>query len=204
MKKIVTVSREFGSGGREIGKRLADTLGFKYVDSEIIQAIAEQTKLDENYLRDKLEQGIANYPVTIGRTFSQVKSVSNSAMLIAKQHKIIRDIAAKSDCVIVGRGADVALADLKPFKIFVYAALPSKISRIRSRAQSGEILTDKEIEREIKRIDGARKSTHDLYSPRAWGDKAGYNICINTTDTDVKSIIEPLSEIITAYFDKNS
>lgn len=200
MKKIVTVSREFGSGGREIGKRLADALGFNYVDSEIIQAVAEQTKLDENYLRDKLEQGISNYPVTFGRTFSQVKSISDSAMLIAKQHKIIRDIAAKSDCVIVGRGADVALADLKPYKIFVYADMQSKTRRIRSRAQSGEILTDKQIEREIKRIDGARRSTHDLYSPRVWGDKAGYNICINTTDTDVKSIIEPLSEIIVEYF----
>ena len=197
MKKIVTVSREFGSGGREIGKRLADALGFNYFDSEIIQAVAEQTKLDENYLRDKLEQGISNYPVTFGRTFSQVKSISDSAILIAKQHKIIRDIAAKSDCVIVGRGADVALADLKPYKIFVYADMQSKIAR---RVQTDEILTDKEIERKIKHVDGARRSTHDLYSPRVWGDKAGYNICINTTDTDVKSIIKPLSEIIVEYF----
>lgn len=199
MSKIVTVSREFGSGGREIAKRLADSLELEYIDREIIKAIAKETNLDENYLNGKLE-GLSRYQLTFARSFANVSQIRNSAMLIAKQHQIIKEIASKKDCVIVGRGADAVLADLKPFNIFVYADMQSKIARCKRRTSNGEILSDKEIARKIKAIDKARKSTHDLYSSYRWGDKIGYNLCINTTDMTIKDVIPLLANLIENYF----
>ncbi len=195
--RIITVSREYGSGGRELGKMLAELLNLKYFDSQIIQTMAQETHMDENYLNTRLENGIANYPYASTRSFSRVSQVSGSAMLIAKQHKVIKELAAE-DCLIVGRGADAVLNDLKPFKIFVYADMPSKIARCKQRSSDGEIKTDKEAERKINRIDGARKSVHDLYSGFNWGDKIGYNLCVNTTGVNIKEI----APLVAAYAEK--
>lgn len=199
MRKIVTVSREFGSGGREVAKRLADSLNIEYIDNEIIAAIAKETRLDEAYLSDRLES-VPRYSLTFAHSFANISQTNNSAMLIAKQHNIIKEIADKKDCVIVGRGADAILSDYKPFNIFVYADMPSKIARCKSRMASDENLSDKAIERKIKNIDSARKSTHDLYAAYKWGDKVGYNLCINTTGMDIKTVIPPLTAIIENYF----
>lgn len=199
MRKIITISRELGSGGREIGKRLADILNLNYLDSEIVEAVAKQTNLDEQYVKGKLEGGVNNYPVTFGRSFSRMPYMNNSAMLIAKQHNIIKELVKDTDCVIVGRGADAVLSDLKPFRIFVYADMKSKIARCKSRA-GGESMTEKEIEREIKRVDKSRKSAHDLYAAHAWGDKAGYDLCINTTGIEIRDIVPLIAEYANCYF----
>lgn len=200
MGRIITVSREFGSGGRELAKRLADSLNIEYVDSEIVSAIAKETDFDEAYINGVLESGIKQYPLTIARSFFAISPINNSVMLVAKQHRIIKDIASKKDCIIVGRGADAVLADLHPFRIFVYADMPSKIERCKSRTSNGEQLTDKEIEKQIKRIDKNRKATHDLYAPYEWGDKVGYDLCINTANITIKDIIPALTELINGYF----
>ncbi|MDE6442621.1 MAG: cytidylate kinase-like family protein [Clostridia bacterium] len=200
MKKIITVSREFGSGGRELGKRLADYLGLSYFDSEIAEEMSKQTNLDMDYLSGKLERGVAHYPATFASSFSRISSASNSAMLIAKQHKIIKDIAKINDCVIVGRGADAVLSEYAPFKIFVYADMPAKIERCKNRAPEGEKLTDKELEKKIKSIDKGRKSMYDIFSSHAWGEKSAYNLCINTTGLDIENIIPAVAGIVNAYF----
>lgn len=199
MKKIVTVSREFGSGGRELGKRLADALGLSYIDNEIVEAMSKETALDEKYLEERLNSGILQYPVTFAHSFSRIPSASGSAMLIAQQHKIIRETAARTDCVIVGRGADAVLSDMRPFRIFVYADMQSKIARCKAR--NGESATDKDISREIKRIDKARRITHDLYSSYPWGDKAGYDLMVNTSKCEIKDIAPIIAEYARKYFE---
>lgn len=198
--KIITIGREFGSGGREIGKRLAEFLGITYLDGEIAEAVARETNLDKNYLDTVLENGISDIPVSYAHSFSRISPVSDSARLIAKQHKVIKEMAAKSDCVIVGRGADAVLGSLHPFRIFVYADMQSKIERCRKRSD-GENLSDKEIIKKLKSIDKARKATHDLYSSTPWGDKSGYELCINTTGIDIPAIIPLLAEYIGKFFD---
>ena len=120
--KIITISREFGSGGRELGKRLADVLGFAYYDREIITAIAEKQGLDENYVEKALERGaLPNFPlsyrnsfVTLGATFSAHTD------LLLEQKRVLESIAKLGqDCVIVGRNADVLLEEYQPFNVFV-------------------------------------------------------------------------------------
>ena len=94
---IITVSREFGSGGREVGKRLADALGYAYYDREIVAAIAAKTKLEEGYVASALEGGMfRNIPIHFGRTFSYSAAVLGSTTnLFVEQHKILKELAEK-------------------------------------------------------------------------------------------------------------
>ena len=201
--KIITVSREFGSGGREIGKRLADELGFAYYDREIVSAIAEKTSLDEGYIERTLDSSILNqvYPVTFSRTFAfSYHNIANATNLLAKQHQVVRELSQKGDCVIVGRSADALLSDLNPFKLFVYADMQSKIDRCKKRAEEGENFTDKQYKKKIEKIDKARAENHDFVSSYAWGDMKNYDLCINTTNIDIKAIVPKLAEYIKTIY----
>lgn len=204
--KIVTVSREFGSGGRELGKRLADALGVAYYDREIITAIAQESALDESYIARVLEKDVrAGYPVTFARTLSRASTVHNNApQLLAMQHKLIQQLAAQSDCVIVGRGADTVLQEQKPFSVFVYADMASKIARCRSRAQEGEIPSDRALERKAKEIDKGRANNYDLTSTYRWGDKRGYQLCVNTTNMNIKELTPLLAAYARQWFQENN
>ena len=110
--KIITVSREFGSGGRELGKRLADELGFAYYDREIIMGIAKKCAMDEDYIERTIENhSMRRYPITYARTFSAIPSfsVDQASLLLVQQGKVIQELAAQGNCVVVGRGADKIL-----------------------------------------------------------------------------------------------
>ncbi len=202
--RIITVSREFGSGGREIGKRLADELKFAYYDREIITQIAKNMKMDENYIDHILEKGVfSTIPLTFGTTFAFLPSdTSGAASIYAEQQKVIRELSERGDCIIVGRNADILLHDQSPFRIFVYSDMPSKIARCKSRETDSEKMSDREIEKMIKQIDKARAGGHNIISDIAWGDKRGYDLCINTTDTEIKSLIKPLSDYALRFFEK--
>ena len=204
--KIVTINREFGSGGREVGKRLAEKLGFAYYDREIIKAISEKSKLDVNYIEKTVEDGYwRNYPIAFNHTFSYMPFMeSPNQSLIAFQSEVLKGIASKGNAVIVGRAADTILEDFNPFKIFVYATMESRLQRCRERAPEDENLTDKELIKKIKKIDNARAESHDIISSYRWGDKEGADLMINTSHTENKKIIDPLSKYIEEWFKENN
>lgn len=195
---IITISREFGSGGREIGKRLADELHIAYYDQEILRALANEMKLDEAYLEKVLQQKVSNsFPLTYSKTLSFYSNTASCSMM-AEQHKIIQKLAEKGDCVIVGRGSDVILRDYHPFNIFVYASVDSKLKRCRERSLKDEHLSDHELLKKMKQIDKARAENRYLFSSTKWGDKSNYDVCINTSHVDIKEIIHPLACLIKA------
>lgn len=203
MKKIITISREFGSGGREFAKRLADYLNLQYIDNEIITEMANETKLNSDFLTEKLEKGLVNYPITYAHSFSSIALLNTSVSLLALQHNIIKKIAAKTECIIVGRGADAILDVYHPYKIFIYADMESKINRCIKRMNNGEFYSRKQLEHQIKSIDKNRKNTHNLYSNYAWGDKEGYHLCINTSNINICDIVPLIGELIKKYFEEN-
>ena len=131
MSRIITVGREFGSGGRELGKRLADELGIAYYDNEIITQIAERTKMAEGFY-----MGVD--PI-----------MEQNNVIYREQSRLIQEFAEKSDCVIVGRSADYILREKNPFRLYVYADMENKIARCRKRAPEQENFTDKELKRHI-------------------------------------------------------
>lgn len=195
---LVTISRQFGSGGREIGKRLADELGLRYYDKELISEIANTTNLNEEYVSKVLENGgFSNFAFSFAHSIPLVSPTPNTVteVLIAQQ-KVIKAIAKKGNCVIVGRCADVIASEYKPVKIFVYADEQSKIERCRARAKDGETLTDKQLLKSFKEIDKGRAKLHDLLGSNAWGARDGYDLMINTSRVEITKIIKPLSELI--------
>lgn len=201
MNKIITISREFGSGGREIGKRLADELGFTYYDSEIITKLANETGLSEQYIKNISEKGVYPYPFQFGKTFSMFNTLqSNHNEILITQQRIIKEIAKKGNCIIVGRGADVILREYKPMNLFVYATLESKIDRCKKKAPGDENLSDNELLQKMKKVDKNRKNYYALLSNENWGDKENYSLCLNTTDIEIKSIIKPLANYIQNWF----
>ena len=201
MAKIITVSREFGSGGRELGKRLAGELGFSYYDREIVTTLAEQTGLDEKYLERQLEKDeIAQFPIHFAQSFSQISAISETTIqLKALQTKLIKEIAKEGNCLIVGRAADSILEEYEPFKLFVYADQESKLARCRSRATAAEEFTDKEIVRQMKKIDRSRAEYHDIISSHSWGQKESYHLCINTTGAEIKKLIPAVAAYYRAW-----
>lgn len=200
--KIITISREFGSGGRELGKRLADELGIPCYDHEIIEMIAKENGFDERYVANVSEKSIeAAYPLTIGHRFSvmPVQFMDQSIRVEAAQRQIIENFAREGDCVIVGRCADVILAEMKPLNLFVYADMPSKMQRCRDRAPEGENLSDKELERMIRQIDKQRAQHHQMYSDDKWGAKENYHLCVNTSGKEIKALIPALTQFARAW-----
>lgn len=193
--KIITISRTFGSGGRELGKRMADLLHFAYYDKEIILAIAEESRLDETYVETMMEKGVRSYPITVGRTFTYPTFLQqNTTSILVARQKIIRALAAKGDCVVMGQSADVILQAHHPFNLFVYADTASKMKRCRERAPGDEDLTDRELIKRMKQIDAARAKSRELFSNLKWGQKEGYHLCVNTTGTQIKTLAPHVAE----------
>lgn len=199
--RIITVSREFGSGGREIGKRLADAMGIAYYDKEIISEIAKENNIKDILDKDTMDE----FPVSFGRTFASLSFFRNSAVnMIVAEQKIIRQIAKRGeDFVIVGRSADAILKKYKPCNIFVYADMSSKVKRCKKRFEKNEKLTERDLERKIKQVDSARRKHRDLISTEKWGDRKNYHLCINTTGFEIKDLIGTACEYVNSYFNKN-
>jgi len=120
--------------------------------------------------------------------------------VLVLEQKIIKQLAEKSNCVFVGRGADVILNDFDPLNIFVYATMESKIARCKAKASKDENLSEKEIVKNIKAIDKERRKHSLLLGSDAWGEKENYDLCINTSYVEIKSIIPAIESFAKAYF----
>ena len=202
--KIITISREFGSGGRELGKRLAEALGYDYYDSEIISAVAKNSGMDARYVEMQLnEHGWRNFPVTFRGTLGSSAYVqANKVQLLIEQKKVIEEIGSLGkDCVIVGRNADVLLQKYDPFKIFVCAEAEAKLRRCRERASVSENYTDKEMLRRMREIDKARAHTRAFLSGSEWGRRDAYHLTINTTDRAIKTLVPAVAAYASAWFE---
>lgn len=198
MNKIITIGREFGSGGRQLGRKLAEELGIAYYDKEIITEIAKRTELSEEYVHDVVgRRPVYTYPIHVGRTFMSINTVQvmESGALYAEQCKLLKEFAERSDCVIVGRCADHILKEYSPYKIFVYADVESKIKRCRTY-ETDTTKTDKELRKYIKRIEKNRAENYEYYTGKKWGDKLNYDLCINTTDGDIDKIALHVANLI--------
>lgn len=204
---IITISREFGSGGRELGKCLADLLEYDYYDREIIASVAEKSGMDAAYVENTLNNhGWKNQVITFRGTLGGASYVQSSKVaLLLEQKKVIEQIAELGrNCIIVGRNADVILREYKPFNIFVCASRDSKLKRCLERASEGEILTEKELLRKMKRIDEVRSQTREIMSGTAFGQRDAYHITVNTTEWEIKELVPAVADFATCWFGRKS
>ena len=199
MSKIITIGRQFGSGGREIGKRLAEELGIAYYDNEIVNAIVKHSNLAEEYVNQVLENKIINYfPITVSHTFSvvQYSHINYTNQIYEAQNEAIKELAERSDCVIVGRCADYILREKNPFRIFVYADMESKTARCIEKGEAGEDFSEKALRRKIRNIDRRRAGYYEFFTGLKWGDKENYDLCINSSFVGIDGAVKLVSDFI--------
>lgn len=202
---IITISRGFGSGGRELVKRLSDLLGYDYYDSEIISAVAQKSGMDAGHVASTLEDhGWKDQALTFRGTLASAAYLRSSTVaLLIEQKKVIEYIAALGkDCVIVGRSADVILREYHPFNIFVRASKEAKLKRCMERAPENEKLTERELLRKMKKIDDVRSQTREILSGPAWGQRDAYHITVNTTDWEIKELVPAVAGFTDRWFGK--
>lgn len=196
---VITIGREFGSGGRELGRLLAETLGIEYYDKEIIAEIAKNTELSEQYVKQVVEKNPHElFPITVAHTFSYIdtQEIQQKQMIFMEQEKVIKKMAETSDCVIVGRCADYILQDFKPFRIFVYADMDSKVERCLARSENPDELPRKKLIKQIKSIDKNRARYYNYYTGKTWGDMLNYDICINTTNVNILDLVPHIAKMV--------
>ena len=177
-KRIITISREFGSGGRFIGEEVARKLGIAYYDKNIISQIAEKSGLSPEYIQENAElspkKGLFAYALA-GRDITG-KSVED--MVYEAQRKVILDLAKKEPCVIIGRNADYILKDRDDvLNVFIHGNMPEKIQRITD-------LYNVEKQKAVKMMedtDKRRKTNYNFYTDQNWGKASNYTLCLNSS-----------------------
>lgn len=204
---IITISREFGSGGRELGMQLAQLMNYDYYDSEIITAVASQSGLEPSYVKEALgKHSWKSHPLTCRRTLASASYTAQSPQisLLLKQKDVIEGIAALGrDCLIVGRNADVILANEKPFNLFVCASREAKLQRCQKRAPQGENLTEKELLRKMKQIDRVRSQTRELMTGSPWGLRDNYHLTVNTTGWNITELAPAVADFAALWFGRD-
>lgn len=199
MNKIITIGREFGSGGREVARKLAEALGIEYYDKEIVEEISKKTELSEKYVKQVIEHDPHSlFPITVGHTFAYIHhyGIERQQSVYTAQSEVIKQMAEKSDCIIVGRCADYILKDYNVTKIFIYSDMEHKIARCKTHADVSEHFTDKQLRKHIKDVDKNRARYYRFYTGQEWGDKLNYDICINTAKMEIDKIIPMLVKML--------
>lgn len=190
--KIITISRQFGSGGRSVGKMVAEKLGIKCYDSEIIRQISEKSGFTEDYIKEQGEY------MDGGGIFASLGSVdfygkSNRLTIWSEQCKIIKQIASEGDCVIVGRCADYVLKDdnsLNLLKTFIYADMDYRAERIVKQYGESEVNPKKRLKDKDKR----RAAYYEIYTDQKFGDPLNYDMCLNTSTLGIDRVVELITE----------
>ena len=177
-KRIITISREFGSGGRFIGEKVAKKLEIAYYDKNIISQIAEKSGLSPEYIQENAElspkKGLFAYAFS-GRDITG-KSVED--MVYEAQRNIILELAEKEPCVIIGRNADYILKDRDDvLNVFIHGDMPEKIKRITGLYN----VKEKEAVKMMADTDKRRRTNYNFYTDQNWGKASNYTLCLNSS-----------------------
>ena len=192
MDKVITVSREFGSGGRFIGEETAKKLGIAFYDREIIAKVADDLGLSEKYVADRGEyapsKNIFSYAF-IGR---DINGNSIADQIYSYQQKIIKELAAKEPCVIVGRSADYILSGRDDvLNVFIQGNKADKIVRIKEIYSK----SDDEAARMIKDTDKKRSVNYRYCTDQEWGSRKNYDIVLNSSTLGYDNCIDVISRL---------
>ncbi len=199
--KIITVSRQFYSGGRDFARELAKTLGFDFYDKAIITEIAQKTELDEKFVKDNLEKGFSAYPTHFGRGSYYSPIINTAAINVAvAQREIIKSIAERGNAVIVGRGADVILKEYNTLNLFVYRDIEERIQRYRLSFNDDD--SDRRIKNKLLAVDRERARCREMTTDTKWGDKDCYHLMINLTGLNDRSVVKAVAQYATEWFDE--
>ena len=194
--KVITVSREFGSGGRTIGRLVADKLGWSFYDKEIVNAVAQKSGFAEKFIEENGEY--ANVNSSLLFNLSVGSGAENGVLslydeIFNAQSQIIRDAAEKGNCVIVGRCADFILSDRDDcLNVFIYSDTESRKKRIIE--VYGE--NNKPIEKRIRDKDKRRKVYYKSFTGNKWGEMKNYHLAINSGRISLEKCADMIVEAV--------
>ena len=178
-KRIITISREFGSGGRFIGEEVAKKLGMAYYDKNVITEIAEKSGLSPEYIQENAElspkKGLFAYALA-GRDITG-KSVED--IVYEAQRKVILELVEKEPCVIIGRNADFILKDRDDvLNVFIHGNMPEKMQRISCLYN----VSGQEAVKMMADTDKRRLANYNFYTAQKWGKASNYTLCLNSSE----------------------
>lgn len=186
---VITIARQYGSGGRYVGRLIADKLGIKFYDKDFIIKLAEETGLSEEYI-EKNEQK-RDTLATLNNGY--YNGLDNSDELFVKEAELIKEIADKESCVIIGRCSDFILKDRENvIKVFIYGTMENRIKR----ATDIYGFDKDKAQKEIKRIDKLRANHYKFYTNREWDDYSNYDLTINSDYLGVEKSAELICEVV--------
>ena len=188
--RIITISREFGSGGRTIGKKTAEALGLPCYDRELIQKIASESGFDEQYVKEAGEYAPGGFLAT---AFSQrAFGPTNEDYIWEIQCRIITELAEQGPCVIVGRCADYILRDKADcLKVFIHADMNFRAQRI--VREYGE--REQSPEQRLRDKDKRRAAYHRFYTDMKWGHAQNYDITLNSGTLGIDRCVEIIRQL---------
>lgn len=188
--RVITISREFGSGGRTIGKSVATQLGIPCYDSELIHKIASESGFTENYIKDAGEYAPGGFLTSAlsNRAFGP----TNEDYLWNVQYKIITDLAEKESCVIVGRCADYILREKADcLRVFIHASMEYRSERIVKVYGEREEFPEQRLRDKDKR----RAAYHRFYTDMKWGDARNYHVCLDSGELGIEKCAEIIQQL---------
>jgi cytidylate kinase len=210
MKSIITISREYGSGGRLIGKLIADALNYKFYDKEIIDMAAQESGLSPDFIK-KTEQNLTSgflYNLLLGTSYSGTAGGTNAVgggqilpladQVFNAERKTILNIAKQGNCVIVGRCADYILETAEDidkttvFNAFIYADIDARLSRIEDLYKE----TESAAKKTIIQIDKRRANHYNTFTENTWGDRKNYDIMINSSVLGIEDTAALITEMV--------
>ena len=193
MSFVITIGRQYGSGGRFIARKLAEMLNVSFYDNALLTKAAEESGMSKAILDTYDERKDGFFSGIIPTSFGNDMSIGQKVFLA--QFEAIKTIAENENCVIVGRCADYLLKDYNPFRIFVHADIESRINRCSQREKEDENLNKKQLKKKILKIDKNRAKYYSFITGNSWGSKENYDLTINTTDQNIKEIVVAIAKI---------
>lgn len=193
--KVITISRQYGSGGRIIAKRLAEELNIPFYDNELINLAAEKTGLSAECFQDAelVSRGNLLFSLTSLTPMMDNYGLPLNEKIFLVQSQVIKEVAEQGSCVIVGRSADYVLADFPNcINIFIYAEVDDRVKR----AVEEYGLESKHAESTVLRTDKKRAGYYNYFAGRKWGKTENYDLCINTSKMSIDDVVAVLKDYI--------
>ena len=197
-KQIITISREFGSGGRSVGHRVAQLLDVPYYDKELVKQVAVETGFDEKFIEHEGEyaspwQSMLSYAFAGNGTRQHMNGLSTADFLWVIQCRVIMDLADKGPCVIVGRCADHILRERKDvLNVFIHAPIPFRADRVVRLYGESDAAPEKRLEDKDKR----RRAYYKHYADRDWGMSQNYHLSLDSSLVGVERCAQLILDVV--------
>ncbi len=199
-RTIITIGRQFGSGGRAVGKKLAEDLGIPYYDKEILSRASKESGICESLFENHDEKPTNSFlyslvmdTYSVGYNSMGMQEMPMSQKVFLAQFDTIKKIASEGPCVIVGRCADYALDDLdNVVNVFVHAPIEKRVERVAEY----ENIDNAAAKKMIMQADKKRSSYYNYYSNKKWGDSGSYDLSVNTGKIGIFGAVEMIKKYV--------